>query len=141
MKDLGPLHNFLGIEVDYSSDLMHLMQSKYALDLLSRTKFIEAKPISTPTTSVHKPSALNSESYSDPTLYRSVVGTLQYLTITRTDLSYPVNQVCQFIQNPMSIHWSAVKRILRYLKHTFDHGLVYRPSDLQLHSFSDVDYA
>lgn len=49
MKDLGRLHYFLGIEVDYSGDSMYLTQSKYALDLLSHTKFTDAKPISTPT--------------------------------------------------------------------------------------------
>lgn len=51
MKDLGPLRYFLGVEVDYNEDSMHLTQSKYALDLLSCTKFTDAKPISTPTPS------------------------------------------------------------------------------------------
>ncbi|KAI5342674.1 hypothetical protein L3X38_010550 [Prunus dulcis] len=102
MKDLGPLHYFLGIEVDYNGDSMHLMQSKYALDLLSRTKFTEAKLISSPTISA---------------------------------------QSRVLLTNPMSIHWFAVKRILQNLKHNFDHGLVYRPSDLQLHAFSAAVYA
>lgn len=50
----------------------------------------------------------------DPTLYRSLVGTLQYLTITRPYLSYVVNYVSQFLQSPTDNHFQAVKRILQY---------------------------
>lgn len=78
---------------------------------------------------------------SDSATYRSVVGALQYLTITRLDLAYLVNQVCQFMQHPSSPHWSTVKRILCYLKSIYDHGLVYRHGDLQLNAFSDANYA
>jgi hypothetical protein len=52
----------------------------------------------------------------DATQYRSVVGALQYLTLIRPDLSFPVNKVCQFLHCPTMEHWAAVKRILRYLK-------------------------
>lgn len=94
MKDLGPLHYFLGVEVKYYGTAMHLCQAKYALDLLSHTKFIETKSISTPVPSGQKPIAHVRESYDKPEVYRSVVGALQYLIITRLDLSYIVNQVC-----------------------------------------------
>ncbi|KAB2617577.1 hypothetical protein D8674_013446 [Pyrus ussuriensis x Pyrus communis] len=124
MKDLGPLSYFLGIEVKYNSDAMHLCQSKYALDLLTRTKFTDAKPISTPVSSGQKLSAHIGDPYGKPDMYRSVVGALQYLTITRPDLSYAVNQVCQFMHSPKNTHWMAVKRILRYLKATYNHGLL-----------------
>ena len=70
-----------------------------------------------------------------------MVGALQYLTITRPDISFAVNQVCQFMHQPTTIHWSAVKRILRYLKTTNTHGLYYRPGSLTLTAFSDADYA
>ncbi|BBH02745.1 transposable element gene [Prunus dulcis] len=66
---------------------------------------------------------------------------LQYLTITRPDLSYAVNQVCQFMHSPTTLHWQAVKRILRYLKATYDHGLRYKPGKLELNAYSDADYA
>ncbi|KAM1069382.1 hypothetical protein TB2_001232 [Malus domestica] len=120
---------------------MHLYQAKYALDLLSRTKFTEAKSISTPISSGQKLSAHVGEPYDKPDVYRSVVGALQYLTITRPDLSYAVNQVCQFMHAPKNTHWMAVKRILRYLKATHNHGLLYKPGTAQLSAFSDVDYA
>ncbi|TQD98819.1 hypothetical protein C1H46_015462 [Malus baccata] len=112
MKDLGNLSYFLGIEVKYEGDSMHLCQSKYALYLLSRTKFIEAKPISTPVSFGQKLSAYVGDPCADLALYRSVVGALQYLTITRLDLSYAVNQVCQFMHSPKNTHWMAVKQSL-----------------------------
>ncbi|XP_048445143.1 uncharacterized mitochondrial protein AtMg00810-like [Pyrus x bretschneideri] len=141
MKDLGPLHYFLGVEVSYSHNLMHLSQAKYALDLLKRTNFLDAKPISTPVCAGQKLSLHEGDPHPDPYTYRSVVGALQYLTITRPDLSYAVNQVCQFMHAPTTTHWMAVKRILRYVKSTYAQGLLYKPGSMQLSAFSDADYA
>ncbi|XP_048430143.1 uncharacterized mitochondrial protein AtMg00810-like [Pyrus x bretschneideri] len=89
----------------------------------------------------HKLGQYDSEPYSNPEQYRMVVGVLQYLTITNPDLSYTVNQVCQFMHMPQTTHWTAVKRILHYLKTTYDHVLVYKPSNVRLNAFSDADYA
>ncbi|XP_048431184.1 uncharacterized mitochondrial protein AtMg00810-like [Pyrus x bretschneideri] len=141
MKDLGPLHYFLGVEVHYCGQQMHLNQAKYALDLLTRTNFLDVKPVSTPVPSGHKLSAYDGEPHNNPEMYMSVVGALQYLTITRPDLSYAVNQVCQFMQSPKTSHWQAVKRILRYVKATYNHGLVYKPGSTNLTAYSDADYA
>jgi histone deacetylase 1/2 len=78
----------------------------------------------------------------DSTNYRSVVGALQYLTLTRPDLSFAVNKVCQFLHSPTTAHWSAVKRILRYVKGTLGMGLKLRKSSSTLVSvFSDADWA
>jgi histone deacetylase 1/2 len=78
----------------------------------------------------------------DATEYRSLVGELQYLTITRPDLSYSINRVCQFLHAPRDSHMTAVKRILRYLRHTAQFGLHFRshPSTV-LAAFSDADWA
>ncbi|TQD88263.1 hypothetical protein C1H46_026144 [Malus baccata] len=76
MKDLGPLHYFLGVEVKYFGNCMHVSQSKYALDPLTRIKFIEAKPISTPVSCGQKLSAYDGEAYENPAHYCSVVGAL-----------------------------------------------------------------
>jgi histone deacetylase 1/2 len=76
------------------------------------------------------------------TRYRSIVGALQYLTLTRPDISFSVNKVCQFLQAPTDAHWSAVKRILRYLKHTLSFGLtLHGSSSTLLSGFSDADWA
>ena len=82
------------------------------------------------------------EPYLDPTHYRSIVGVLQYLTITRPDISYAVNQVSQFLQMPTVDHFLAVKRILRYIKGTLAFGLSFcKPSQVSILGYSDADWA
>jgi histone deacetylase 1/2 len=80
----------------------------------------------------------------ESTRYRSIVGGLQYLTMTRPDLSFAVNKVCQYLAAPRCSHWAAVKRILRYVQGTLSYGvLLRRPTsspDL-LSAFSDADWA
>ena len=78
----------------------------------------------------------------DATQYRSIVGGLQYLTITRPDISFAVNRVCQYLQAPRDTHWSAVKRILRYIRFTLSYGLHIRPNPSGIISaYSDADWA
>ena len=74
--------------------------------------------------------------------YRSVVGGLQYLTLTRPDISFAVNKVCQFLSQPTDAHWEAVKRILRYVKGTLHTGLKFRKADsTSISIFTDADWA
>jgi hypothetical protein len=78
----------------------------------------------------------------DSTRYRGVIGALQYLSLTRPDISFAANRVCQFMTKPTSSHWSAVKRILRYLNHTIQLGLCFvKSASLFLSAFSYVDWA
>ncbi|KAK9912116.1 hypothetical protein M0R45_035990 [Rubus argutus] len=102
---------------------------------------LEAKPVSTPAITGRRLSLHDGQPLSDPTTYRSVVGALQYLTITRPDIAFAVNQVCQFMHHPTSTHWIAIKRILRYIKNTYSHGLFYRPGSFTLTAYSDTNYA
>ena len=94
MKDLGPLHYFLGMEITRKPTAMHLTQSKYILDLLKRTEMTDAKPLSTPAIPGRKLSLFEGEPLEDGTNFRSVVGALQYLLFTRPDIAFAVNQVC-----------------------------------------------
>ncbi|XP_019177119.1 PREDICTED: uncharacterized protein LOC109172423 [Ipomoea nil] len=72
----------------------------------------------------------------------SIVGALQYLTITHPDLSYAVNRLCQFMHSPSTDHWAMVKRVLRYIKGTLDYGLCLSPSSTTaIHAYSDSDWA
>ncbi|XP_028071844.1 uncharacterized protein LOC114274171 [Camellia sinensis] len=71
----------------------------------------------------------------------NIVGALQYLTITRPELSYAVNQACQFMHSPTVGHFSSVKRILRYVKGTLAHGLHFTPSHFGLQAYSDSNWA
>ncbi|XP_068636990.1 uncharacterized mitochondrial protein AtMg00810-like [Aristolochia californica] len=81
--------------------------------------------------------------FSDPTLYRSLVGALQYLTISRPDIAHVVNSVSQFLHAPTEDHFLAVKRILCYVKGTLHFGLSFRPSTVPsaLVAYSDADWA
>jgi hypothetical protein len=114
MKDLGPLQHFLGIAVTRSSSGMMLSQRQYALDLLERAGMTACKPCIIPVDTKAKLSS-DGPPVADPTLYRSLVGALQYLTFTRPDITYAVQQVCLHMHDPREPHLTAVKRILRYL--------------------------
>lgn len=144
LKDLGDLHYFLGIEVSKVRDDILLSQDKYTSDLLKKVNMAHCKPAVTPLCTTEKLSLQDGEALGseDSTRYRSVVGALQYLTLTRPDISFPVNKVCQFLHSPTTVHWTAVKRILRYLKHTLGTGLKIRKnSSMLVSAFSDADWA
>jgi hypothetical protein len=114
LKDLGGLHYFLGIEANKIRDGLVLTQEKYAAYLLKKSGMANCKPMSTPLCtskklSLHEGSLLGPK---DPTQYRSLVGALQYLTLTRPDISFPMNKVCQYLHAPTTVHCLAAKRIL-----------------------------
>jgi histone deacetylase 1/2 len=144
LKDLGELHYFLGIEVSPISNGIVLSQGKYINDILRRTGMKNCKPANTPMSTTDKLSAYDGTPLGpkDATHFRSVVGALQYLTLTRPDISFVVNKVCQYLHKPTSVHWTAVKRILRYIKPTANIGLkiVKSPSTL-VSGFSDAVWA
>jgi histone deacetylase 1/2 len=105
---------------------------------------LNCKTSPTPLSTAEKISRYEGEPLSseDSSRYRSVVGALQYLTLTRPDLAFSVNKVCQFLHYPTSVHWSAVKRILRYVRYTCDVGLrITRSASTLISVFSDVDWA
>ncbi|XP_026452071.1 uncharacterized protein LOC113352472 [Papaver somniferum] len=98
-----------------------------------------AHPSSTSIATTH--STATAAPFSDPSLYKSVVGVLQYATITRQDIAFAVNKSFQFMQSPTEVHWTAVELILRYLQGTLGYGLQFKqPSSLQLQVFSNADW-
>ncbi|KAG8493268.1 hypothetical protein CXB51_010719 [Gossypium anomalum] len=116
LKDMGDLHFFLGIEVTRSSTgSVHLCQAKYIRDILARASMATAKSVPTPMVSSSVMSKDDGECLVDPTEFRSLAGALQYVVLTRPDIAYAVNRICQFMHNPTSLHMTALKRILRYL--------------------------
>jgi hypothetical protein len=142
VKHLGPLNFFLGIEVIPTAHGVLLSQQRYIKDILSRTKMIDAKPMSTPMASSTNLSAYEEETFSDHTLFRSTVGALQYLSITRPDIAFAVNKLSQFMHKSTQPHWQSLKRLLRYLKSTIQFGLhIYRSSCSTLQTYSDADWA
>ncbi|KAJ4758161.1 polyprotein [Rhynchospora pubera] len=142
LKDLGILSFFLGISVKHTPDGLHLSQKQYVTDLLHRTYMSQAQSVSSPMAVNTSLSKFDGDPFHDPKLYRAVVGALQYVTITRPEITFPVNKCSQFMHSPTTAHWSAVKRILRYLNGTLDHGLRFTSSSsLTLHAYSDSDWA
>lgn len=78
----------------------------------------------------------------DSTNYRSVVGAMQYLTLTKPGISFAINKVCQFLHAHTTMHWSAVKRILRYVHGTSKFGLhIMRSKSMMVSAFSDANWA
>ena len=141
MKDLGNLHYFLGLEVLSDPSGIYLCRAKYISDLLSKAGITDAKVASTPLEhNIHLTPGAGSP-LRDPTLYRQLVGSLVYLTVTRPDLAHAVHSVSQFMASPCSDHYAAVLRILRYLKGTMFHGLHFSSkSSLTLKGYSDADW-
>ncbi len=141
LKDFRPLHYFFSIQVTRDSKGLHLFQTKYATALLHKHNMTTTKPISTPCTPNTRLSLHDGEKLHDPHAYRSLVRAFHYLTFTRPDLSFAVHQVCQYMASPTSVHLTAAKRILRYLKGTLHLGLSFRPGPLTLSAFTDADWA
>lgn len=141
LKDLGDLHYFLGIEVKRTANQLLLNQERYATEILQRVNMANCKPVATPlsTSSMYDGIKLGPE---DATQYRSIVGALQYLTLTRPYISFAVNKVCQYLHSPTTSHWAAVKRILRYIKGSLGLGLKFgKSTSMFVSAFSDADWA
>ena len=142
MKDLGPVHFFLGIQVQRTVTGFFMSQAQYAEDVLDRAGMATCTPASTPIDVKGKLSSSTGQPVTDPTLYRSIVGALQYLTLTRPDITYAVQQACLHMHDPRDVHWTLVKRILRYIRGTVGRGLqLRRSSSPTLVAYSDADWA
>uniref|UniRef100_A0A803P8U2 Reverse transcriptase Ty1/copia-type domain-containing protein n=1 Tax=Cannabis sativa TaxID=3483 RepID=A0A803P8U2_CANSA len=104
LKTLGSITYFLGFETSRGQDGLHLSQTKYSLDLLKRTQMLEAKPYPTPMIQSNKLHLRDNPPFEDITQYKSVIGALQYLTLSRPDIAFLVNTLSQFLQPPTQNH-------------------------------------
>ncbi|XP_062114749.1 uncharacterized mitochondrial protein AtMg00810-like [Humulus lupulus] len=141
LKDLGALHYFLGIEAYRDETGLYLTQTKYIAEILDRYDMLNVKPCPTPMITGKTLSKTDGTMLSNPTMYRSAIGALQYLCHTRPDIAFAVNKLSQFLQTPTTSHWSGVKRVLRYLKGTLHYGLhISYCERLNLVGYSDADW-
>ncbi|XP_019084381.1 PREDICTED: uncharacterized protein LOC109125982 [Camelina sativa] len=100
------------------------------------------KPVTTPVDTSAKLHAEVGAPVADPSLYRSLVGALQYLTFTRPDITYAVQKICLYMHDPREPHFTAMKRVLRYLKGTISEGLhITRSKTTTLTAYTDADWA
>ncbi|XP_042499815.1 uncharacterized mitochondrial protein AtMg00810-like [Macadamia integrifolia] len=113
IKDLSPLHFFLGIEVVPHPKGVLLSQSLYITDLLACFGMTDYNPVCTPIAPTPSTSSSGDAPFDDPPRYKSITGPLQYATLTHPDVSFTVNRACQHMHDPTDDHWILVKRILR----------------------------
>jgi hypothetical protein len=144
MTDLGPLEHFLGVQVRRTPKGLFLSQQQYATEILDRANMLNCNPCVTPADTKSKLSATTGQPLSSAksTEFRSLAGALQYLTLTRPDISYDVQQICLFMHSPREPHVSLLKRVLRYLKGTIHYGLhLLRSKSTNITAYSDADWA
>ncbi|GAA0166136.1 transmembrane signal receptor [Lithospermum erythrorhizon] len=142
MKDLGRLSYFLGIDVTHHVGGLFLSQRKYAKSIISQAGMVSCNSSSTPVDSKSKLISSAGSPCEDPYLFRRLVGALQYLTFTRPDIYYVVQQICFHMHVPMTDHMLALKRVIRYIQGTLDYGLhLYKSSSSSLISYTDADWA
>jgi hypothetical protein len=140
LKDKGNLHYFLGVEVIPTRAGLFLSQHKYVRDLLSKTKMVGAKDVSTPLSTSTSLKLVDGIASFDSTEFRRVIGSLQYLSLTRLDISFAVNKLSQFMHKPTTTHRTAVKRLLHYLKQTIFHDIhLQKDTPWHLTTYSDAD--
>nr|GEU78564.1 ribonuclease H-like domain-containing protein [Tanacetum cinerariifolium] len=141
MIDFGLLNYFLGVYVTRDSSWMFLSHWKYAVEILERAHMVNCIPSQTPIDTKSKLGD-DGDPVSDPTLYRSLAGSLQYLTSTRPDISYAMQHICLYMHDPREPHFSALKRILSHVRGTLDYGLqLFSSSSTSLVAYSDADWA
>jgi hypothetical protein len=142
MSDLGLLHSYLGLEVAQTETGITVSQSAYAAKILENAGMTGCNPSQVPMEPRLKLSKVSTPSAVDPTVYRSIVGSLQYLVNSRPDLAYSVGYISRFMEAPTMEHMAAVKRVLRYVAGTLHFGCHYtRKKQAQLVGYSDSDLA
>ena len=145
IKDLGKLNHFLGITVEQEDDSAWIGQPSYTRDLLENFQMQDCKPMSTPADpSMKLLKATDEDEVVNKLQYQSAIGSLMYLSLcTRPDIAYAIGNLAKFSGNPNKHHWTALKRVLRYLKDTLDYGILYcrQETPQEFVGYSDADWA
>jgi hypothetical protein len=141
MNELGLLTYFLGMEVTKSDQGYFLCQKRFSLKILDNFAMSKCKPVSTPMIQGQKLMKEDGSPKADGKVYRSLIGSLLYLTATRPDIQFAVNYLSRFMQEPSQNHFVAAKRVLRYLRGTAGFGIHFvKSSSINLVGFSDSDW-
>ncbi|GKC48785.1 putative ribonuclease H-like domain-containing protein [Tanacetum coccineum] len=142
MSSMGELTFFLGLQVQQKKKGIFISQDKYVHEILKKFNYSDVKSASTPT-DLEKPLVQDGDAADvDEHLYRSMIGSLMYLTASRPDIMFAVCACARFQVSPKTSHLLAVKRIFRYLKGKPSLGLWYsKDSPLELVAYTDSDYA
>ena len=140
IKELGKVKHFLNIEVAYSTQEIFIYQQKYVTNLLTETRKIGCKLVSTPMDPNHKLGEAKEEPVVDKRMYQRLVDRLIYLAHTRPDIGYSVSVINQFMHDPREPHLQVVYRVLHYLKGNPGKGILFKNNILALEAYTDADY-
>ncbi|XP_052483029.1 uncharacterized protein LOC128036174 [Gossypium raimondii] len=142
MSDLGLMSYFLGMEIHQRKVDIFISQEKYALNVLRKFKLEFCRGLGSPMPLKLKLSKNNGEKICDPSIYRSIVGSLLYLAATRPDLMFPATLLSRFMNSHSDVYLGVAKRILRYVKGTTSEGLNYlKVGSVKLTAYFDSDWA
>jgi hypothetical protein len=141
MSMMGELTFFLGIQVKQTKQGTFVHQAKYTKDLMKKFNMAELKLVSTLMSFVASLGPDEDGEVVDQREYMSMISSLLYLTVTRSDIQFVVGLCACFQASPRSSHQMTVQRVFRYLKHTTEFGIWYSASSLDLVGFSDADFA
>ncbi|KAK6152050.1 hypothetical protein DH2020_014685 [Rehmannia glutinosa] len=136
MMDVGLMSYYLGIEVKQQDGGIFVSQEGYAKEILKKFEMENCKSVSTPVECGVKMYFHEDGEKINSTYFKSLVGSLRYLTCTRPDILFGVGLVSRHMKAPTTSHLKVSKRILRYIKGTVDHGIFYTSS----HNFKLVGY-
>ena len=133
---------FLGLQIKQLKNGTFVSQGKYIKDMIKKFGMNDSKAISTPMGTNDNLDSDVSGNMVDQKLYRSMIGSLLYVTTSRLDIMFSVCMCARFQASPRESHLKATKRILRYLKHTQNVGLWYlKGTKFELVGYSNSDYA
>nr|XP_023878272.1 uncharacterized protein LOC111990720 [Quercus suber] len=142
MSMVGELTYFLGLQVKQTDFGIYINQAKYARNLIKRFGLDKAAHVKIPMAVNAKLSNNPSSESVDVILYRSMIGCLLYLTVSRPDIAFSIGVCSRFQYNPKVSHLNAVKRIIKYVSETCNYGLFYsKESNLSLAGFFNLDWA
>ncbi|GKA23814.1 zinc finger, CCHC-type containing protein [Tanacetum coccineum] len=141
MSDLGLLAYYLGIEVTQTGGEITIKQTGYINKILKETSMTDSNDTKIPMDPGTKLVKAEDGNPVDATYYRSLIGSLRYLLHTRPDLSYSVGLLSRFMQDPKDHHLKAVKQVIRYIKGTKEHGIIYKKEGgCKITGYSDSSY-
>jgi hypothetical protein len=142
MSMIGELSHFLGLQIKQMKNGTFVSQGKYIKDMIKKFGLQDAKPMNTPMGINEHLDLDSSGNMVDQKQYRSMIGSLLYVTALRPDVMFSVCMCARFQASPRESHLKATKRILRYLKNTQDVGLWYpKGFNFELIGYSNSDYA
>ncbi|PKU85270.1 uncharacterized protein LOC114579062 [Dendrobium catenatum] len=141
LKQLGDVSLFLGIKILKTDSGYFLNQSHYDSKILQDARLADCNVAPTPITPKRSSADTDDTPFADPHLYRKIAGSLQYLSITRPDIAFAANNICQHMHTPTVTHYQELKRLLRYIKGSLHYGLPISPGNLILRTYADADWA